>query len=417
MPRFGMMGGVWPRGYDPYAPGAAVSFNWRADRYRMDGARVDGFTTTALSGLSVARTHTNFTSAYARNRAGVLLPFAANTPRRTNMGLLVEEQRQDRQTRSQEFDNASWAKSQSSISANAGEAPDRTVTADKLVEDTALQSHFVTSGNAVTVANGASLAIGLFVKRMERTWCYFRTNNNLGDHGTWFDAETGQLGNPIGSPVSRTVEALADDWFRVNIAYTNVSGGSRASSMVLGLAPGNGLANYTGDGASGLLIWEAENQAGAFITSPIPTGSAAATRAADDIAWTRSAPAGDHRIAGTVTTTRAIGQARAVFDWNDGDDDDKVLLEIDASNRFVLKVVNVGVTTTVATEAGSPAAARTADFEVHRVGGNWSLYVDGVLAGTAAASAPAATEIQFGNTRALTAALNDWLESFAIYED
>ena len=61
-----------------------------------------------------------------------------------SLGLLVEEARTNLLLRSEEFDNASWTKTRSSVTANAITAPDRTLTGDKLIDSTdASASHFI----------------------------------------------------------------------------------------------------------------------------------------------------------------------------------------------------------------------------------------------------------------------------------
>jgi hypothetical protein len=52
-------------------------------------------------------------------------------------GFLIEEQRTNLLTYSEQFDNAAWTKGNTTISANAATAPDGQTTADKLVEDSA----------------------------------------------------------------------------------------------------------------------------------------------------------------------------------------------------------------------------------------------------------------------------------------
>jgi hypothetical protein len=79
------------------------------------------------------------------NYIPVLLTAATNAPRfdhnpttGESLGLLIEEQRTNLLfPYSEEFDNAAWSKTRSSITSNTIVAPDGTLTGDKLVEDTA----------------------------------------------------------------------------------------------------------------------------------------------------------------------------------------------------------------------------------------------------------------------------------------
>src|SRR5690606_5381998 len=77
---------------------------------------------------------TYFDSAGTQQTAAVNEPRVDYDPLTLELrGLLVEEQRTNLLLRSQEFDNASWSKVSSSVSANAAVAPDGTLTADKII--------------------------------------------------------------------------------------------------------------------------------------------------------------------------------------------------------------------------------------------------------------------------------------------
>jgi hypothetical protein len=70
-----------------------------------------------------------------------------------SLGLLVEEARTNHNTYSEQFDNAAWVKTRSSITSNTIVAPDGTLTGDKLVEDT-------TASNTHQISQSASLTAG-----------------------------------------------------------------------------------------------------------------------------------------------------------------------------------------------------------------------------------------------------------------
>src|SRR5665213_1828433 len=89
-------------------PGASVDLNFAADLY---------YGGSPSSSLSVTRAQT--VSSYATTVAGLLVPFAANTPRITDQGLLVEEARTNTALQSRDMTQAAWVKLNMAAALNA----------------------------------------------------------------------------------------------------------------------------------------------------------------------------------------------------------------------------------------------------------------------------------------------------------
>jgi hypothetical protein len=199
-------------------------------------------------------------------------------------GLLIEEQRTNLFARSEEFENAAWTKIRASITANTIVAPNGTLTGDKLVEDTtATASHAVVTGSSLDRAT--QRAISVYVKAAERSFVCLQDNAFGGNFIRCFfnlstlATTTSQAGN--GTVSSASITAVGNGWYRCVLVGTpnTVAGGTAETSIFSAVS--NIDFSYTGDGFSGIFIWGAQLEAGAFPTSYIPTTTATATRAAD----------------------------------------------------------------------------------------------------------------------------------------
>jgi hypothetical protein len=181
-------------------------------------------------------------------------------------GLLIEEGRTNLYARSETFEDATWTKTRSSITANATTAPDGALTADKLVEDTST-SNTHTIGSTVTPP-ATSHTLSVFAKKGERNFIVLR----LGGLDAFFNIDTGVALTSVNTP---TITNFGNGWYRCTVtSAAGTQGSIRMSSDGI-------TTEYTGDGTSGIFIWGAQLEAGSFATSYIPTTTASVVRSAD----------------------------------------------------------------------------------------------------------------------------------------
>jgi len=251
-----------------------------------------------------------------------------------SLGLLVEEQRTNLVTYSEAFDDASWTKFGATVTANAVVAPDGMLTGDALIETTANEQH--RASQAVTVA-ATTYTATVYAKAAGRTRFRIASFSGL-IPGAEFDLAT-VTATPTGATSSASITPVGNGWFRCAATRTLTAG---SDSFLVGLVSGS-LVSYTGDGTSGIYIWGAQLEAGAFPTSYIPTVASQVTRSADAASMTGANFSSWYRAdEGTIyaENQRPLG-SRGSVSFDNGTDSQRITLSnnIDNSNT-ALVVVN-----------------------------------------------------------------------------
>ena len=283
-----------------------------------------------------------------------------------SLGLLVEEQRTNLVLQSEDF-TTTWAPSGTSVTPNIIVAPNGTLTGDKLVETATTAVHRIDQVPATATSDSFSYSV--YAKAAERTIVELRVADVGFATGSrayaTFDLVAGTTlsGNISASNVSSSMQSVGNGWWRCTITATlSVSGTStfvyvttRTNTSLLSAGE-----SYTGDGYSGIYIWGAQLEAGAFPTSCIPTVASQVTRAADAASMTGANFSSWYRAdEGTFVSTSAAvntGTFRRIVSANNGSANSNIYIAHSNDNARGFVIVN-----NVA-EASFTAATFNGDF-------------------------------------------------------
>lgn len=227
----------------------------------------------------------NLVGSTTTNYIPVLLTAGGGQPRfdhnpttRDPLGLAVEPQRTNSCLYSQDFTTTWSAANQVSITSNTVVAPDGTLTADKLIADATSNVHYVVQN---TGNFSAPWTFSCYAKAGE----YSRVGFSYSNTGyVFFNLSTGvQEGTVGGGITSTSIVSVGNGWYRLSFTSTSVSSGANIGIYLFNSTYTSGIPTFTGNGFSGLYIWGAQAESGAFPTSYIVTTNAAVTRACETI--------------------------------------------------------------------------------------------------------------------------------------
>jgi hypothetical protein len=194
-----------------------------------------------------------------------------------SLGLLIEEARTNLALYSGDFSNAAWAEVGTTKTANALAAPDGTTTAALVVPTAASATHKLRQNVSTT---DSALTFSVYLKAAGYTRIALNEQAQIGSSSAIINLADGS-----GATSGTTVSNAGNGWYRVSWSSTFGSGSPKAFCVVVLPTGGSGENpnnfTWTADGTSGIYIWGAQVEVGAFPTSHIPTTAATVTRAAD----------------------------------------------------------------------------------------------------------------------------------------
>jgi hypothetical protein len=184
---------------------------------------------------------------------------------------------------SENFSNAYWTKTNSSIISNATTAPDGTLTADALIENTVQSTGHQVATN-ITYVTGKTYTRSCYFKlypgpitryvRLQLgsaavfgTDCYININ-----------LTTGLISTTLGSPSATSITNVGNGWYRASITKT-YTGGGITSGPAIAVISTSGTALYTdADGLSGVYIWGVQWEESSNLSDYTPTTTTAINR-------------------------------------------------------------------------------------------------------------------------------------------
>ena len=360
---------------------------------------------------------------------GLLKTASTNVPRieyaadGTVKGLLIEEQRTNLVTYSEDFTDASWSKSNTATLAVDATGPDGETSAVTLVDSGAGGTANVNLIVVATVATSTTYTYSVFAKADQLSFLCLRTFIfTTGDGITYFDLANGSVGTTAAAHTA-DIQDFGNGWYRCSITFTTDASDTSGQiiNYVAAADGGAGAPTVDLDGTSSILIYGAQLEAGSFPTSYISTSGSAATRSAD-IATIPVSDFGYNQKAGTVVVEFASASPLGAR-TNDGvfslevDNDDLHRAYIAATDALNWQM-KVGGSSIFA----SIIKANIADGQEYHIATTWksgsqSASVDGgsaVSFGTNATLPAAATTLKIGYIN-VTDYLNGHIKSIAYY--
>ncbi|HDS1797601.1 TPA: hypothetical protein QEM76_000237 [Pseudomonas putida] len=352
------------------------------------------------------------------NSAGLMIQAAVNEPRfeynpitGALLGLKMEPQRTNAFTYSQDFSNAAWVKTRTTVS-GASTAPDGTNTAQTITLSDQSGSNYLYRTNIAWTA-GVVYAVSCYVKAGTQSIAQLQMNPAAfgGTNQVNFDVSGNGSFVVTGSGSAGTVariEKLLNGWFRCSMTAQATTTVAAANWIVISQPAVSG---------NTYLLWGMQYEIGHGATSYIATTSVSATRNSD-VAWvnemspwlrqgegtlyTEAVSYGGQTFHGSLGNT--VGSGGRIANWRSaaGSVNSQVYAD-DLSISFSAALANVGIGAVMK----QATAYRRNDFQASANGTQSLMSISGEV--------PTVSRLSIGSRGIATDGLNGYISKVAYY--
>lgn len=327
--------------------------------------RRGGLASVSLASTTVVRA----TSRTVEDSPGHLITVGANLPAVGYLGLSVELAHTNLFLRSEEFDNASWIKSTvgaagaPTISANAGTAPDGSLTADK-IDIPAVGASQASQCYQIVTGTAAAYTFSVWAKAVtpgSATYIFL-------------------INDTTGTMVGQTlIQPSTTEWTRYSVTGTLTAA---TYAIVIGVRVGLTGSTQLAQAASSVLYWGAQIELGDYAHSYVATTSASATCNADVVTSSfATLPTATGEVAVTFTPLWSTAAGNEIYDTRAtvGSSGTAMYIQSGILNFVTRSAISQTTTpSSVLTWVGGQTYALRATWGA----GNVYVYRDGVLVGS-----------------------------------
>ena len=296
--------------------------------------------------------------------------------------LLLEPQTTALLTYSEQLDNASWTKTNTTISANAATSPDGYQNADTITGNGVTGNHYILQ--SISATNGQSYTCSIFAKA--GTSNYLQLIMGASPFGSTnycnYDLSDGTIGSYGGTTSNRFIQSFGNGWYRIGFtcSATSTASGNFFPTLITSKTSVFFESNST---TGSVNVWGANITATSYVQSYVPTLGSAVTRLADS-AYKTGISSLIGQTEGTFFLEFMTPETNSYFinAISDGTNNNKVQIEYNTTSDTLIGIVRVAGVTEVSIAATGMTPNTRYKAAIAYKANDFVFYVNGTQKGT-----------------------------------